>query len=76
MKLLCFNERGKEILKIAKKRAKLPIATKVSDIKKLCDNPVAAKFFKIESQAFDLYNLMLPRVAACGFEAKNRIIKL
>ena len=76
IKVLGFNERGKEILKIAKKRAKLPIATKVSDIKKLCDNPVAAKFFKIESQAFDLYNLMLPRVAACGFEAKNRIIKL
>lgn len=76
IKVLGFNERGKEILKIAKKRAKLPIVTKVSDIKTLCDNPVAAKFFKIESQAFDLYNLMLPRIAACNFEAKNRIVKL
>lgn len=76
IKVLGFNERGKEILKIAKKRAKLPIVTKVSDIKKLYDDPVAARFFKIESQAFDLYNLMLPRAAACGFEAKNQIIKL
>lgn len=76
IKVLGFNERGKEILKIAKKRAKLPIVTKASDIKKLCDDPVAARFFKIESQAFDLYNLMLPRAAACGFEAQNQIIKL
>ncbi len=76
IKVLGFNERGKEILKIAKKSAKLPIVTKVSDIKKLCENPVAARFFKIESQAFDLYNLMLPRAAACGFEGKNQIIKI
>lgn len=76
IKVLGFNERGKKILKIAKKSSKLPIVTRASDIKKLCDDPVAARFFKIESQAFDLYNLMLPRAAACDFESKNQIIKI
>lgn len=76
IKILGFNEKGKEILKIAKSKSTLPIVTKTSDIKKLKNNEVATTFFEIESRAFDLYNLMLPRIQRCGFEATNQIVKI
>lgn len=76
IKILGFNEKGKEILKIAKSKSTLPIVTKTSDIKKLKNNEVATTFFEIESRAFDLYNLMLPRIQRCGFESTNQIVKI
>lgn len=76
IKILGFNEKGKEILKIAKNKSALPIVTKTSDIKKLKNSEAATAFFEIESLAFDLYNLMLPRIQRCGFEATNQIVKI
>ena len=75
IKVLGFNEKGKEILKIAKNKSNLPIVTKHSDIKNL-KNTHAAEFFQIETRAFDLYNLMLPNVQMCGFEATSQIVKV
>jgi hypothetical protein len=33
-------------------------------------------FLETEARAFDLYNLMLPKVQMCGFEFTNQIIKI
>lgn len=76
IKILGFNDKGKEILKIAKNKSRLPIVTKISDIKKLKNDNAAMAFFEIESRAFDLYNLMLPRIQRCGFESTNQIVKI
>ncbi len=76
IKILGFNKKGEEILKLMKKHAKIPIITKTSDLNNIKDNKVAIKFFETENQAYDLYNLMLPRVQKCGFEMTNKIIKL
>lgn len=76
IKVLGFNKKGLEILKIAKNTATLPIITNVSDIKKLKNNNVVQTFFELESRAFDLYNLMLPKIQKCGFEASNQVIKI
>lgn len=76
IKVLGFNEKGKEILKIAKDKSDLPIITKTSELKKLKNSPIAMKFFEIESHAFDLYNLMLPKIQRCGFEHTNQIVKI
>ena len=76
IKVLGFNEKGKEILKIAKNKSTLPIVTKISEIKKLENNHAAMTFLETEARAFDLYNLMLPKVQMCGFEFTNQIIKI
>lgn len=76
IKVLGFNEKGKEILKIAKNKSALPIVTKISEIKKIKNNQSAMNFLEAESRAFDLYNLMLPKVQKCGAEFTNQIIKL
>lgn len=76
IKILGFNKRGEEVLKLAKKQAKIPIITKASEINNLKGNSTATKFFETEKHAYDLYNLMLPKIQKCGFEMTGKIIKL
>lgn len=76
IKILGFNQKGKEILTTLKQTSKLPIVTKFSDMKKLKNNPNAIKLFNLESRVYDLYNLMLPKVQKCAFESKTKIIKI
>lgn len=76
LKILGFNDRGKDILKIAKNKSTLPIVTNNSDIKKLNNNSSAIKFLEIENHSYNLYNLMLPNIKPCGSELTNQIIKI
>ncbi len=74
IKVIGFNKKGLDILKLIKERSLLPIVTKYSDILKL--NKQAKSIWELESRAFDLYNLMLPEILECNFEYHSKIIKV
>ena len=60
IRVLGMNDRGKEILHLAKKTASLPIITKTSKINLLSDQ--AKNMFNLEIQASDLYSMFLPQL--------------
>ena len=55
IRVLGFNDRGREILKQMKEKSKLPIITKSASAKELDDRGRA--IFETESLGTDLYNL-------------------
>lgn len=75
IKVLGFNRRGKEILKLMKQKTILPIVTNASDVKKIESIPSAMKLFSCECKAYNLYNIMLPTVRPCGFEMTTKLVK-
>ena len=73
VRVLGFNSKGLEILKLAKGKSKIPIITKASDMKSL--NRDANLIFKNEMLSSDIYNLTLPKIFPCSYEATRKIIK-
>ncbi len=74
IRVLGFNERGREILKLAKETAKLPVVMKSSQIDTLSD--YAKHVFELECKATNLYNLSTPRILPCGTEYSDEIVML
>ena len=74
IRVLGFNEKGKEILKDAKEKATLPIVMKYSDIKELSE--FSQKVFEAECRATDLYSLGFEKPAPCGIEMIQNIIMI
>lgn len=74
IRVLGFNDRGAQLLRDAKNKAKLPIVTKSSDVKSLSMN--AQKAFELECRARDLYSLCLPIPDVCGKEMTDKLIVL
>lgn len=74
IRVLGFNERGREILKAAKGRADLPIVTRAAEIEELDQN--ARHIFEHECKATDLYNLATPRILPCGTEFSDELVML
>ena len=72
IRILGFNNKGKEILKFAKQTATLPIITKSAQISSL--NNDANNLFKLECLATDLYNILTPKILPCGQEMTNKIV--
>ena len=72
VRVLGFNEKGREILKVARDKASLPVVMKYSDIKNLDKN--AQEIFRIESAATDLFNLISDEILPCGTEKTENII--
>ncbi len=70
--VLAMNERGKEILKEAKDRAKKPIVTKASDFDGLDD--YGCHVFALEDMCTDVYSLASPVILPCGREKTNGIV--
>lgn len=64
IRVLGFNDNGKDILKILKKNCPLPLVIKSSDITPLDYN--SKLFWELECKSFDLYNLSTPRIDVCG----------
>ena len=73
IRVLGFNERGKELLKGRKACSEIPVVTRVSEIKRL--SGLANKLFEAECRATDLFVLALPEAAPCGLEYTAKIIK-
>ena len=72
VRVLGFNENGREILKIARDTANLPVVMKYSDVKNLDEN--AQEIFRIESDATDLFKLISDEILPCGTEKTENII--
>lgn len=72
--VLAMNEKGKEILREAKDKAKLPIVTKASDFDEL--DEYGRHVFSLEDMCTDVFSLSSPAVVPCGREKTNGIIVL
>lgn len=72
--ILAMNEKGKEILKEAKEKARIPIVTKASDFDELDD--YGRHIFALEDMCTDVYSLASPAIMPCGREKTNGIIVL
>ncbi|MBO5420786.1 MAG: nucleotidyltransferase [Clostridia bacterium] len=72
--VLAMNDNGKEILKEAKEKAKLPIVTKASDFDELDD--YGRHVFSLEDMCTDVFSLSSPAILPCGREKTNGIIVL
>jgi len=72
VRVIGFNDKGREILKTAREKATLPIVMKYSDIKELDDN--AKRIFDIESFATDIFVLTGEKNLPCGLEKTENIV--
>ncbi|MGE4282634.1 MAG: nucleotidyltransferase [Clostridia bacterium] len=59
IRVLGMNENGKKLLKLANKRASLPIITKPASYKQSC-NPLLKQMIELDFLATDLYTLHFP----------------
>ena len=73
LRILAFNDRGREILAQMKKTATLPIITKYGNI----ESSEVKQLFDLECKFTDIYNLGYTNIKPCGEEqrAKIEIIK-
>ena len=75
IRVLAFNDRGTEILKLMKKFALLPvIMSPAKDIKKHDEN--CRKIFDIDMRASELYGLNTQKIQGCGKDFYKGAIKL
>lgn len=74
IRVLAMNENGKEILKEAKEKAKLPIVTKASDFDEL--DEYGRHVFLLEDMCTDVFSLSSPAILPCGREKTEGIIVL
>lgn len=72
LRVIGLNDKGREILKIAKDTASLPIVMKYSDVKSL--DTIARKVFDIESKATDIFALSGEEIFPCGLEKTENVI--
>lgn len=66
IRVLGFNETGRESLKIIKKTASVPVVTKASEIPKISEKAKAV--FAVESLAADLVSLAFDPPGKSGLE--------
>ncbi|MDP4119943.1 MAG: nucleotidyltransferase family protein [Bacillota bacterium] len=75
LRILAFNEKGTELMKIIKKNSNLPMITKPScEIQKL--DSYGKSIFNINLIASDLYQLSTPDIQPCGLDFSIGTIKL
>lgn len=72
IRVLGFNERGREILREVRKTAGKPIIMRYRDIKK-CDD-FAKRVFNLEAASSDIYALAKPTKAVAGSEYTDNIV--
>lgn len=75
IRVLAFNDKGTEILKVMKKTAKLPvIMSPAKDIQKL--DEAGRKMLLTDIRASDLYGLLTPGIQSCGEDYYNGAVKI
>ncbi|MEI6579687.1 MAG: nucleotidyltransferase family protein [Eubacteriales bacterium] len=71
IRILGVNLKGRELLRIARKTATLPVVMKAADIFALDER--AKRVFTLECRAADIFALSLPEPLPCGFEQTSNI---
>ena len=74
LRLLGMNQRGSELLRIAKQTARLPLVSGAGDIASL--GATAQRQYALECKAADLYALACPRPMPCGSDQRHRLVKM
>ncbi|NLL63325.1 MAG: nucleotidyltransferase family protein [Ruminococcaceae bacterium] len=74
IRVLGFSEVGREVLKKARKSAKLPVIMKAAQIEEQNDD--AKDLFDLECKATNLYNLATPRILPCGTELTDEVVMI
>ncbi len=74
LRILGFNQKGRELLSQMKSTATLPVIAKYSDAKALGGEVLAV--FEQESRFTDLYGLCYTTPQPCGLEKTNKLIVL
>ncbi|MBP1580966.1 MAG: nucleotidyltransferase family protein, partial [Oscillospiraceae bacterium] len=64
LRVLGFNEKGREILAAMRKSAKLPVSSSLADLSSVSD--LSQRFASLEAQSVDLYNLFEAEQKPCG----------
>lgn len=71
-RILAINERGQEILALAKGKARLPYATSISKLSQLNDS--SKRFADLEIRASDIYGLSLESIASADKDYRAKIM--
>lgn len=74
IRIIGFNEKGRELLASMKEKAALPIISKYSDIKKLDEN--GRRLFELECRCTDLFALGFKDIKDCGLEQSSQIVRI
>lgn len=74
IRVLGFSENGRELLKLMKEKAKLPIVTSYADAKKI--SPTAEDYFEKESKYTDFYSMLMPEIMPKGSEFGKGVVKI
>ena len=72
IRVIGFNQKGREIMNVMKKTATLPIVSRAKEINAL--DKRAQDMFILESRTTDLYWLMTPTKMPCGKEMTDSVI--
>ncbi len=72
IRVLGFNDNGRQILKEMRNKALFPIIMKYGDIQYLDDR--AKRVFSLEATSTDIYNLILPQRRLCGTEMTDEVV--
>ncbi len=72
IRVLGVGRGGRELLRLARKTATLPVVMKAADIFAL--DETANRIFALECKAADIFALSLPEILPCGLEQKSAII--
>lgn len=73
IRILGFNSRGKEILRLARKTASAPIVMKAADVGQLSEE--CRRLFDSESRADDIYALSMPEIGGSGSNLTHGVIQ-
>lgn len=74
IRVLGFNRKGAEILKLAKKSSSLPILHRAADLQNMDES--AEVIWKLNNTATNLYNLATPEIQPCGAEYTENSIRI
>ena len=66
LRVLGMNVRGRDILRLARSSARVPILLRAADRASL--SPEAESVYRLECRATDLYMLALPKAGPCGLD--------
>lgn len=74
LRVLGFNEKGREILRRMRGTAKLPIVMRAAGLQPL--SPAARQIFRLGAESTDLFALAMPRKQPCGMEQTENVVRL
>ncbi len=74
LRVLGFNERGREILTRMKQTARLPVSDSLAYLRRIDER--CAAFAELEARSTDLYRLGLPKIGPCGYDFTAQSVRL